>query len=513
MAAEEKPDAVPRFDVRSYQVEGNTLLDQGNIDAVLAPFTGKGRDFGDVQEALDALEQAYRAKGFAMVMVVLPEQELESGVVRVIVNENHLGKIKIEGNRYFDAENIRRSLPALRQGGTPNLNAVSRSLKLANENPAKKINLQLLNSESEHEIDANITVKDEAPWKVGISADNTGNRQTGNARLGILLQHANLFNRDHILSLQYITSPEKVDHVSIFSFAYQVPLYALAASIDLIGVYSNVDSGTVSAITSSMNVSGKGSILGIHCNRHLTRIGNYEHKLTLGLDYRAYESDVEFLGSQLGNNVTVHPVSLTYAGTFTINNRISTGFYWTALQNLRGSWDGRDTDENIDKARSAARRGYNVFRYGANFFYLIGADWQARLLVNGQYTNDPLVPGEQYGIGGAGSVRGIALREFANDRGYSGSMEIYTPELNKLLGTTAFQSRILIFYDQGYVGRVDPVPGDTVSTQVASIGLGLRITDGRSFALSLDCGFVLDPPAESVSRWSNVWHLSASASF
>ena len=133
-----------------------------------------------------------------------------------------------------------------------------------------------------------------------------------------------------------------------------------------------------------------------------------------------------FWGTQLGNNVTVHPLSLTYAGTLTMD-KVNAGFYLTDLQNLPGSWDGRDTAEDIEKARFGAPRGYNILRYGVNLAYALGADWQARALINGQYTNDPLVPGEQYGIGGATTVRGFAEREFANDRGYSGSVEIYYP--------------------------------------------------------------------------------------
>ncbi len=252
----------------------------------------------------------------------------------------------------------------------------------------------------------------------------------------------------------------------------------------------------------------------MHYNQNLTRIGNYEHKLTLGLDYRAYENSVDFLGNQLGNNVTVHPLSLTYAGTLTFE-KVNAGLYLMGIQNLRGSWDGRDDAENFENARAGAPRGYNIFRYGANLSYALGADWQARAQFNGQYTNDPLVPGEQYGIGGASTVRGFSEREFANDRGYSGNVEIYTPDLSGLFGVTAFQSRLLVFYDRGYVSRIDPMPGDTVNTEIASIGPGLRITDGKRFSLSVDCGFVVDPPDGdgNTSRWSNVWHLSASLLF
>jgi hemolysin activation/secretion protein len=511
-AAGEKPDAVPRFDIQGYQVEGNTLIPAGGLEPILSPFTGKGRDFGTVQEAIDALEQAYRDRGFSMVAVSLPEQELEGGIVRLKVHENRLGKINIEGNRHFDEANIRRSLPELRQGATPNLNAVSRSLRLANENPSKSINLQLANSDKENEIDANITVKDEKPWKIGLSADNTGEKQTGRSRMGILAQYDNLFNRDQLLTLQYITSPEKLDKVSIYSLGYRAPLYSLGASVDLIAAHSNVDSGTISAADNSLNVSGKGTILGLRYNQVLNRIGNYEHKLILGLDYRAYENNVDFLGNQLGNNVTVHPLSLTYAGT-QMSESLNSGFYFTGVQNLPGNWDGRDKAEDVQNARFGAPRGYNILRYGVNLSYAVGADWQARALMNGQYTNDRLVPGEQYGIGGANTVRGFAEREFSNDRGYSGSVEIYTPDLSRLFGVTAFRSRLLAFYDRGVVARIDPLPGETDKTEIASIGPGLRITDGKKFSLSVDCGFVVDPPDENISRWSSVWHLSASYLF
>ena len=335
-AAAEKPDEVLRFDISRFQIEGNTLIDNAEIEKKLEPFTGKAKDFGTVQEALDALEQTYRDRGFSMVVVTLPEQELERGVVILKVMEVRIGKITIEGNRFFEQNNILRSLPGLRPGETPDINTVSRSLKLANDNPAKKTHLQLKDSGEENKTDAILTVQDEKPWKLGINGDNTGTRETGTARMGFLLQHANVFNRDHLLTLQYITSPEKIDHVSIYSLGYRVPFYSLGSSLELIGAYSNVDSGTISVAANNMNVSGKGSILGIHYNQNLTRISSYEHKVTLGLDYRAYENNVDFLGNQLGKNVTVHPLSLTYTGILSFD-KINGGFYLMDMQNIAGS--------------------------------------------------------------------------------------------------------------------------------------------------------------------------------
>ena len=128
-AANVGPGEIPRFEIRNFQVEGNTLIAADEIEALLAPFTGKEKDFGTLQEAHEALEKAYRSRGFYMVVVTLPEQEIEKGVIHLKVVEKRIGQIRVEGNRFFDTENIRSSVPALRQGDAPDLNDLSRRLR------------------------------------------------------------------------------------------------------------------------------------------------------------------------------------------------------------------------------------------------------------------------------------------------------------------------------------------------------------------------------------------------
>jgi hemolysin activation/secretion protein len=56
-------------------------------------------------------------------------------------------------------------------------------------------------------VDAVIKVADERPWKASASIDNTGTAQTGKERLNLGFLHANLWDHDHTLTMQYITSP------------------------------------------------------------------------------------------------------------------------------------------------------------------------------------------------------------------------------------------------------------------------------------------------------------------
>ena len=197
-----------RFDINEYRVEGNTLLKKKQIDSAVAPFRGKQRDFADIQRALEALEKTYRKAGFGAVQVFLPEQELQGGVVVLRVIESRIGKVEVTGNKHFDTGNIRRSLPALKEGQTPNSRALADNLRAANESPVKQARVVLRPSTKPNEVDAKVEVEDERPWRVFSTLDNTGTDDTGRTRFGVGLQHANLFNRDHVATAQYITSPE-----------------------------------------------------------------------------------------------------------------------------------------------------------------------------------------------------------------------------------------------------------------------------------------------------------------
>ena len=224
-------DGAPRFDISRFEVQGNTLLDAAQVQVLLAPFTGRQRDFSDIARAVETLENAYRARGYSTVQVQLPEQELERGVVRLSVLQTPLGKVAISGNAHVDEANVRRALPALREGETPNLDALSQSLKLANENPARKIEVRLQADEQADAIDAMVTVADETAWKAMLNVDNTGTAETGKTHVGVVLQHANLWGRDHVASLQYTSSLEKPDKVGVYGAGYHLPRDAVGDAV------------------------------------------------------------------------------------------------------------------------------------------------------------------------------------------------------------------------------------------------------------------------------------------
>lgn len=495
-------DSIDSFEIRRFQVEGNTLIEAPLVEQLLVPYTGKQRNFADVQRALEALEAAYQQRGFSVVQVSLPEQELNEGVVLLQVQETRLGSLRVEGNQFFDEANIRASLPGLRVGQTPNLARVSTSLKAANENPAKKTTLRLQAGAREGEVDAVIKVEDDKPWRLGASLDNSGNASTGKTMFTTQFQHANVAGADHVLSLQYTTTLEHPSQLSAVGAGYHVPLYGTGDSIDLFASHSDVNAGIILAGILNLPVTGQGTVLGARYNQNLGRIRDVESSLTYGLEHKAFRN------SLLGN-ITVHPLSVGYAGAWTSStSALNVGV--AAVHNVPGGSQGSASD--FSAARSGARAAYRALRFNANFTRALPKDWQARVAFSGQYSPDALISGEQFGAGGHTSVRGFGERDISGDSGHLFNAELYTPNLCSTVYGMASQCRALAFMDAASVRRNQPQPGEYLNASIASVGLGFRFGVEKNISLQMDLGHVLDA-GFARAKGENRLHVKVAVSY
>lgn len=494
-------EAGESFDIHRFQIEGNTLLRNDELDAVVQPFTGKSRVYGDVKRALEALRQRYLASGYSVVWVVAPEQNLDRGFVTLRVIEGRIGTVSIEGNRFYDDDNIRASLPALRENTSPRAGDISANSQLGNENPAKQVDVVLRPGAQAGVVDAVVDVIDVAPFKAFMTFDNTGNRQTGEYRLGVGVQHANLFNRDHVGTFSYVTSPEKANQVKLYSASYRLPLYSLGDSMDFIAAFSDVSAGTTQTVAGPLAFSGQGTVYGVRYNRLLERRGVYSHRLVYGLDYRAYKNSCS-LGvfgvagcGPAAADVTVRPVSVAYSGNWNQPGRI-TDFYVALTQNLPGAAKGRESDFNAARpdlnGGSGAPANYRILRFGGSTVGALESNWQVRAALSVQYSPDALVSGEQFGVAGAMAVRGFLEREVARDSGYFANLELYSPNPVGTMVPGEGNLRGLLFYDIAMAAN-NPLPGELrQKVSIASVGAGLRWNIQRNFNVRFDLARVVD---------------------
>ncbi len=522
-------EATERFEIRRFVVAGNTLLTEDQVQAAVAPFTGQGRVYGDIQQALEALENLYRSAGYTAVQVHVPEQELSSGEVRIDVVETVVGKVQVSDNRHFSQANIRASIPALKEGVSPNLRRISESVQLANDNPAKQVNVTLSAAESGDQIDAKIEVKDDNPLRVMLNLDNTGSADTGRWRTGVAIQHSNLFNRDHVATVAYTTSPDSPSgsKVDLYSLGYRLPLYALGDSLDFIYGKSSVSSGQTLALNSTLNITGRGEVYALRWNHFFARNGEWSSKLVLGADYKKVDSSCAINGGLL-NGATLNtclpystlPLSLTYSAQRQGVGQVIDANIGVARNMATGEARRNDALQVTDRYSlfTNGRQSMDNFiavRGGASWLKAFQSDWQMRLAGNLQLSPHALPAVEQFGLAGATAVRGFTERAVSADSGVVLNSELYTPDLlakSELKGSM----RLLAFVDAGRGANNNVTSSSQVQSTLtlASIGAGLRYALGRDFNLRLDVARVLlNGNSITEQRGDLNAHLSATLGF
>lgn len=473
------------FDINKFEISGNTLLATSTLDTLLAPFVGKNRDFDTIEQAMAALEAAFHQRGFKLTKIVLPEQELKDGVVHFRLETSTIAKVIISGNQTFDDANIRRSLPALVEGAVPNMDALSASIHFANEHPARIITMKLKSAEDANAVDVTLDVNERSPWRFNVAADNAGYASSGRTNLHVALQHANVWGKDHLVSVQYATSAEKPNQLSIYGGSYHVPLYASRSSLDFYANYSDVDSGTVVSGLLNFGITGKGSIVGVRYNTGLSDAPDSAAKLSLGLDVKKFKSEMLLSGFDLGNETVVRPLSINYLNQWPLSEGVI-NLSLNAIQNIPGTHGQQD---DFAKVRIGASAQFSVLRYTFAYNRSFASELLMRAEVSGQYTRNALIPGEQFGAGGANSVRGFTERVIANDSGASVNAELYSP--NFCSNQSQWNCRMLGFYDAAYVRRNMALPGELTSDAISSTGFGWRFILGNKLALQIDYGHVL----------------------
>lgn len=466
------------FTVDGWRIEGDNPIGEDRAQSVLAPFTGPQQGLGGLQKAAAALESAIHEAGFTFYRVVLPPQTVEDGAVRLQVYVFTVGEVVVEGNRFHDDENIRASLPSLVEGESPNAREVSLNLALANLNVSKRARLTFGPGAEPGRLDARIEVADRDPDRYYLWANDTGTEATGDYRVGAGFQMANFLDRDQYLNGTIATSPSKPDQVAQYGLSWRAPLYTLNSLFNLFAVYSDVDSGTVAEF---FDVRGSGTVFGGGYSKILPRVGNYRQAATIGVTDKKFDSDIDFSGQPIGVDVRSRPAWLDYRGEYegeTLDSTVSL----TVLSNLSGG--SHNDGAAYAASRVGARQDWNAVRFDTSLEKTL-REWIVRVRLSGQYADEPLISGEQFGIGGAGSVRGLNEREFTADRGVSGSVEVMAPPFSNGM-------RVGLFLDGGALENESPAVGEVDRLDVVSGGVTANWRYRNHWQFDLDLARVVD---------------------
>jgi len=473
--------AKPVFAIRGFDISGDNPLPGAETTRILAPFLRADATIDTLQKATAALEAALKARGFALHRVVLPPQSVAESVQLQIV-KFVVGKITVEGLKTYNEANIRASLPELTEGSAPNFRTLAVQTAIANESQGKNVQIALKESEQADQIDARIVVTEAKPWNFAVSLSNTGSRATGRDRLTFSGSHANVFDRDHQFTGAYTTSIERPSDVRQYGANYRVPLYRLGGVLGASYTHSTVV-GDFGALKST----GAGQTVGLNYSHYLPPEGGYRSYVTVGLDDRRFDitriAGVPIPGQQVRRS---RPLMVEY--TARVETDTSAWGYSTSLAVNLVSGGGNSLGAYRSEDARIGRAAFRVLRANANYLTTLGGGWLWSARGQLQYSPDALISGEQFGLGGASTLRGTEERPISGDSGLLATLELTTPDLLPGL-------RFIGFVDAGWLRNNNPnAVNKPASDQLAGIGVGLRYSLGM-VEVSADWGRIVNGSA------------------
>lgn len=494
------------FSVNEYAVEGNTLVKPEKLEEVLGKFKGTAVTVEDLEKARVALEKTYHDLGYPTVLVVLPEQTVEQGTVRMNVVESKLSGVTVSGNRYYSEQNVLSKLPSFKVGALLHEPTVVKEIDAANSNPDRQVAPVMKPGKDPGTVDVELKVKDRLPLHARLSADNRGPLTTPSKRMIGEVQYTNLFDRDHILTLQTTQTPDDFGAVQSYGFTYVAPIqwpdHLLSVYASTVKSNSVLAGATLPLASGDIGIAGNAKVAGFRYSFPLGGDGRTTHTLSVGADYKRLEKTTATFPGELGTAVVLSPIQYTPVSVaYTMVRPDSLGFtrFSTTLKGYvpvipggrKEDFAGDPADPDKPGNRAGSSGNFGVFQGAIDREVALPRGFTLSMHVDGQWATEPLIPAEQYFAGGMDTVRGYVQFETIGDHAILGKLELLTPKLQIpfdrfYLPRVKADVQLAGFYDGAGLWIRNALPGQQDRFRLEGIGAGVRVTLFDQLKIRLD---------------------------
>lgn len=477
------------FYIREYRVNGAKRLSNQEVGEAVYPFLGPGRSPEDVEQARQALEKVYHDKGFQTVSIVVPQQDPGRGVIRMEVVEGKVGRLRVNGAKWFLPSRIKSEVPSLAEGSVPDFKRVEKEMIAVNRLGDRRVTPELKPGMEPGTVDIDLNVEDGLPLHGSLEINNRYSADTTPLRVNGALSYSNMFQLGHTLGANVQLAPENTDDALVYS-GYYLARVSDKSSLMFNATKQDSDISTLGGTA----IVGKGTILGLRSMIDLPSAKGFYQSFDIGIDYKNLKEETFYFGeTKLTDNTPMEyaPLSANYGASW-IADKHYTELNTSLVFHLRGM--GGSDEQDFSYKRYNASGNFIYLRGDTAHTHDIKAGAQIFGKVQGQIAGQPLINNEQISGGGQGSVRGYLEATALGDNGVFATTELRCPTLIGRGDTSpdpANEWRFLAFADAGLVGIYDPLPGQQKRTGLAGIGLGSRARVQKHYNASVDVAMPL----------------------
>lgn len=407
-----------RTQVSHFWFSGNSALSQEILSEAVAPWAGRSLNFGELIQAVEAVEARYKEAGFFLAQASLPPQKIHDGAIEIAISEGRLGETRLEGESRIAPDVLYGYLDRLPKGEALMLPTLERQILLINELSGSRASLDLQAGDKAGTTDVVLTQQLGDLLSGQIQANNHGSASTGERLYGITLNTSSPFSLGERISANAQTS----ENGGLISYNLRGELPVGGDGWRLMASASRAEYFLGGAFT-SLDASGTADSLRVGAGYPIIRSRNANLRIQAEVDHNKLVDKYQSTNTELDKQVRGLTVTLSGdmqdafmgGGTSRADFALRSGIL--SLGNTAAQNDapptGPEAAGHFNKANITALRLQTITQ---------NISLQAQL--TWQLANKNLDSSEKFFMGGPTTLPGYAIGEFGGDSGFLGKLSL-----------------------------------------------------------------------------------------
>lgn len=466
------------MEVKALQIQGANSFSESDLIAQTGFQSGGQLTLAQLRGMSDRIADFYHQRGFFVAQVYLPPQNIQSGVVTLIVLEGRYGQVILQNESRASDATLSYFIKDFASGDAILSAPLERQLLLMSDTPGVVVNSTLVPGRTLGSSD--LFLKTTAGPRVNgsIDADNAGNRYTGTTRAGATINVNELLGYGDVTSLRVLSSGHGLQYAR---GAYQGQIGEATAGL----AYSDLRY-VLGREFESLGAHGSQKIASLYASYPLMRARTQNLSAGLSFDSKRFEDVVDASSSLSHKHANVLSASLRGDASDKTGNT-AYGLSWAT-----GHVDLKDAGLQVIDAATARTQGhFNKLSFNANRLQKISETVTFYASLNGQLASKNLDVSEKMELGGMYGVRAFPEGEAFADKGYLLTLESRL-QLNALKGVVPGQMQLIGFVDTGTVhaNQKPWTTGDNRRT-LSGAGIGVNWFQARDYMVRAYYAFKL----------------------
>jgi hemolysin activation/secretion protein len=474
------------FPIKDIELKGADSLSERDKTRLLKPYIGECLGVPQLNELLKVITDHYIEKGLVTSRAYLPQQDLSTGHLQVLVVEGKLEGMKGAENSQLSARELAMAFPG-KTGELVNLREIEQMVDQLNRLPSNQAKMELAPGQNVGGSAVLVTNTPQKPWRVGLSRNNDGQRSTGEQQWGTTFDWDSPLGLADQLSLRgghdAMTDHQHTSNNAMLNYSLPWGWWTFSYT------YSQSEyRSQIAANLYNFKQTGDSENHQLRTERVIHRDAVSKTSLSAGLSYLRTNNFIEDSKLKLSSN----RISEAQFG-FNHGRRVGSAFvnFDAGMQEGIGAFDAQGSHDPGPGEPNARYRKYSATLSYLQPFKLWGESFSFSSLMTGQRSEDVLFSPQRTSLGGSSSIRGYKDQSLSGDSGgyWRNDLRWSRPVTVEWLQPVFSEYGTSLGYDQGVIqnGRYNgDQHGRMSSNSLDLFARGQHVAASVTFAHSLE---------------------------